>query len=121
MPEAEVSTARPGSVYVVQTHDHALDFLIADAVLARGDAAYAGMIGSKTKRARLGSWLADHGSAGRETLGRLVCPIGGPSGDKRPAVIAAMTASEIMLSLEKRAVSGARMLPENNEVDCHDR
>ena len=72
---------------MVLTHDHALDFLITDAALARGDAAYVGLIGSATKRARFAKWRAEHGAPGG-TDG-LICPIGGPSGDKRPEVIAA--------------------------------
>ena len=47
----------PGGAFVVLTHDHALDFLIAREALARGDAAYVGMIGSKTKRVSFRRWL----------------------------------------------------------------
>jgi len=97
LPESLVENAPPGSVFVVLTHDHALDFLIADAALARGDAAYVGLIGSATKRARFAKWRAEHGAVGG-TDG-LICPIGGPSGDKRPEVIAAHTAAEIMARL----------------------
>jgi xanthine dehydrogenase accessory factor len=39
LPEAEVRAARPGSAFVVLTHDQALDILIAREALARGDAA----------------------------------------------------------------------------------
>ena len=100
LPEAEVANAPPGSTFVVLTHDHALDFLITDAALARRDAAYVGLIGSATKRARFAKWRAEHGAAGG-TDG-LTCPIGGPSGDKRPEVIAAHTAAEIMARLGER-------------------
>jgi xanthine dehydrogenase accessory factor len=100
LPEAEVERARPGAAFVVLTHDHALDFLIADAALARGDAGYVGLIGSATKRARFAKWRAEHGA--RDGVGGLTCPIGGPSGDKRPEVIAAFTAAEIMASLGDR-------------------
>ena len=100
LPESLVDAALPGSAFVVLTHDHALDFLIADVALARGDAAYVGLIGSATKRARFAKWRAEHGAAGG-TDG-LTCPIGGPSGDKRPEVIAAFTAAEIMANLGHR-------------------
>ena len=43
---------------MVLTHDHALDFLIVREALARGDAAYVGMIGSRTKRVSFERWLA---------------------------------------------------------------
>lgn len=95
LPEAEVAGARPGTVFVVLTHDHALDFLVTAAALDRGDAAYVGMIGSETKLARFRSWRRKTGAKGDPAAG-LTCPIGGPSGDKRPAVIAAMVAAEII-------------------------
>lgn len=100
LPEAEVRAAPPGGAFVTMTHDHALDFLIAAEALRRGDAAYVGMIGSATKRAVFLSWLDEsgpEGGYGRELGGRLVCPIGGARvRDKRPAVIAALTAAEIL-------------------------
>ena len=73
LPEAEIDAAPPGSAFVVLTHDHALDFLLTAAALARGDAAYVGMIGSATKRARFLRWAEDHGGA-PETA-RLTCPM----------------------------------------------
>jgi xanthine dehydrogenase accessory factor len=99
LPEADVAGAPRGSAFVVLTHDHALDFLITDAALARGDAAYVGMIGSGSKRARFGAWRARGGVARGAALAGLTCPIGGPSGDKRPAVIAALVAAEIVARL----------------------
>lgn len=96
MPEAVVRDAPPGSSFVILTHDHALDFLITAEALKRADAAYVGMIGSKTKRATFRNWLSRE--AGRpELFERLVCPIGGTAvKDKRPPVIAALAAAEIM-------------------------
>ena len=44
------------------THDHALDFLIVREALARGDAAYVGMIGSRTKRVSFRRWLRRQGA-----------------------------------------------------------
>ncbi|MGI0528293.1 xanthine dehydrogenase accessory protein XdhC [Rhizobium giardinii] len=96
MPEAVVRDAPAGSSFVILTHDHALDFLIAAEALRRDDAAYVGMIGSKTKRFTFKNWLARE--IGRpELFGRLICPIGGGAvRDKRPAVIAALAAAEII-------------------------
>jgi xanthine dehydrogenase accessory factor len=55
------SRRRPGSAFVMLTHDHALDFLLTREALARSqtvqDVAYVGMIGSKTKRATFARWL----------------------------------------------------------------
>jgi xanthine dehydrogenase accessory factor len=96
LPEAEVRAATPGSAFVILTHDHALDFLIAREALARGDAAYVGMIGSRTKRVSFERWLAQAEGA-RPDTGALVSPIGAAGRpDKRPEVIAAFTAAEIM-------------------------
>lgn len=99
MPETLIETAKSGSAYVVLTHDHALDFLIVQTALARKDAAYVGMIGSKTKRASFASWYTKEAGGRRRDLGRLVCPIGGTVRDKRPEVIAAFAAAEIMAAL----------------------
>ena len=96
MPEAVVRDAPPGSAFVILTHDHALDFLIAAEALRRDDASYVGMIGSKTKRSTFKNWLSRE--IGRPDLfDRLVCPIGCTTvKDKRPAVIAALAAAEVM-------------------------
>lgn len=102
LPEAEVNAAPQGAAYVILTHDHALDFMIAAEALARRDAAYVGMIGSATKRAAFEGWMR---RAGFGDARRLTCPIGaGGKGDKRPAVIAAHTVAEIAGAL----FSGAR-------------
>ena len=99
MPEAVVRAAPAGSAYVIVTHDHALDFLIAGEALARRDSPYVGMVGSKTKRARFASWFIEQGGE-RAALERLVLPIGAQGiGDKRPSVIAALAAAEIMVHI----------------------
>ncbi|MGB3812645.1 MAG: xanthine dehydrogenase accessory protein XdhC [Shinella sp.] len=109
MPEAVVRDAPAGSSFVVLTHDHALDFLIAAEALRRDDAAYVGMIGSKTKRTTFRNWLSrEIGHA--ELFGKLVCPIGGTAlKDKRPAVIATLAAAEIMTSALTWSASRARI------------
>jgi xanthine dehydrogenase accessory factor len=97
MPEEMVREAPAGAAFVVLTHDHALDFLIVAEALKRDDAAYVGMIGSKTKKATFKSWYLKTGGGTEEAFGRLVSPIGGDKvKDKRPAVIAALAAAEIM-------------------------
>jgi len=98
MPEAVVRDAPAGSSFVILTHDHALDFLIAAEALCRDDAAYVGMIGSKTKRATFKNWLSRE-IGQPELFNRLICPIGGTAvKDKRPAVIAALAAAEIVVA-----------------------
>lgn len=102
MPEAVVRTAPNGSSYVILTHDHALDFLIAQEALGRLDAPYVGMVGSQTKRAKFASWFQSEGGDAK-ALERLVLPIGRQGlGDKRPEVIAALAAAEIMVHIGQR-------------------
>lgn len=108
MPEAVVRTAPQGSSYVILTHDHALDFLIAQEALARPDAPYIGMVGSQTKRARFSSWFRGEGG-NNNALDRLVLPIGQQGlGDKRPEVIAALAAAEIMVHIGQWEAEVAR-------------
>lgn len=100
VPEAVVRDAPSGSAFTVITHDHALDFLIVAEALRRGDAAYAGMIGSKTKKATFRNWFLKTAAGTKEQFARLVSPIGGDAvRDKRPEVIAALAAAEIMTAL----------------------
>ncbi|MDP3321172.1 MAG: xanthine dehydrogenase accessory protein XdhC [Bosea sp. (in: a-proteobacteria)] len=101
-PVAVIATAPAGAAHVVLTHSHALDYRLAEAVLQRGDAAYVGMIGSATKRARFEAGFLRSGGR-REALSRLTCPIGGGDvDDKRPEVIAALTAAELVRSLLRK-------------------
>lgn len=99
MPEATIGDIRPGGAVVIMTHDHALDFLIGAEALKRDDLAYIGMIGSKTKRAVFASWLRE-AELDAGLIDKLVLPIGGTRvKDKRPAVIAALVAAELLTAL----------------------
>ncbi|ABS13184.1 MULTISPECIES: xanthine dehydrogenase accessory protein XdhC [Brucella/Ochrobactrum group] len=99
MPEQVVRSAPPGSAFIVLTHDHALDFLIVAEALQRRDAVYVGMIGSKTKKATFKNWLKRE--IGSDNLfENLVCPVGGAVvKDKRPEVIAALAAAEVLTAV----------------------
>ncbi|MCX2695788.1 MULTISPECIES: xanthine dehydrogenase accessory protein XdhC [Ochrobactrum] len=99
MPEQVVRSAPPASSFIVLTHDHALDFLIVAEALQRGDAVYVGMIGSKTKKATFKSWLKrEMGSD--DLFENLICPVGGALvKDKRPEVIAALAAAEVLTAV----------------------
>ncbi|TGN54798.1 xanthine dehydrogenase accessory protein XdhC [Paracoccus liaowanqingii] len=108
LPEALIRDARPGTFVVILTHDHALDFLLAAEALARRDLAYVGMIGSATKRAQFARFAAARGL----DPAPLTCPIGaGFSRDKRPEIIAAFTAAELMACL---TLSSSRKYPCNS-------
>lgn len=104
MPEEMVRAAPANSAFVVLTHDHALDFLIVAEALKRGDAAYVGMIGSKTKKATFKNWFLKTAGGVEAEFSALVSPIGGDAvKDKRPRVIAALAAAEIMTALALHA------------------
>ena len=118
VPVAEPAGAPAGSGFVVLTHDHALDFLIAAEALRRADAAYVGMIGSRTKRETFRHRLDEAGEGA--LVRRLVLPIGGGQvRDKRPAVIAALAAAEILTALassfEENRCSGFALA----QIECH--
>ncbi len=95
LPEAELRAAPKGAGVVVLTHDHALDFMIAGEALSMDTFFYVGMIGSKSKRNTFRSWLGDaYPDAHTDNL---VLPIGGAKvRDKRPEVIAALVAAELI-------------------------
>ena len=102
LPEEVVDAAPPGAAYLVLTHDHALDYLIVDRILARGDAAYVGLIGSKTKRATFASRMKRDGHP-PERFEAVTCPIGTQAPrDKRPEVIALFAAAEVTRALLQR-------------------
>ena len=102
-PVARMRNAPPGASALILTHSHALDFDLAEATVRRGDIAYAGLIGSATKRRRFERWYVARGGAPGD-LQRLVCPIGaGLDRDKRPAVIAAMVAAELLMAIDTAA------------------
>ena len=105
--EAEVRHAPPGAFYLVLTHEHALDLRIVDAVLKRGDFAFCGLIGSKTKRAQFAHRLAERGLS-RDMIDRITCPIGiaGITG-KAPEVIAASTVAQLLLAARSEAAEAA--------------
>lgn len=111
VPEEAVREAPPGSAFVVLTHDHSLDFLIVAEALRRVDAAYVGMIGSATKRETFRRWWLKEAGGDAPALDRLICPLGGTTADKRPAVIAALTAAEVVAALAGAATDQRRALP----------
>lgn len=115
IPEIDVMNAAPGSAFIVLTHDHGLDFLLASAALQRADAAYVGLIGSATKRAKFAAWTHDHCDG--LSVADLICPIGaGGSRDKRPAVIAALVVAEVITALTSET---AAQCPAFGEAALH--
>ncbi|MFZ2649528.1 MAG: xanthine dehydrogenase accessory protein XdhC [Burkholderiaceae bacterium] len=94
--EAEVRHAATGAFYLVLTHQHDLDLRITEAILRRGDFAYLGLIGSKTKRQRFVHRFEERGISA-EAIARITCPIGVPGViGKEPAVIAAAVVAQLL-------------------------
>ena len=117
MPEAEVRNAPAGTAFAILTHDHALDFLIVAEALKRDDAAYVGMIGSKTKKATFRNWFLKSADGSDAEFARLVTPIGGDAvKDKRPQVIAALAAAEIMTALVSHNTAPNADRPHDREM-----
>ncbi|MCL5777292.1 xanthine dehydrogenase accessory protein XdhC [Limibaculum sp. FT325] len=108
LPEAEAATADADAFHLVLTHSHAVDLEIVEAVLRRGEFGHLGLIGSTTKRATFARRLAEHGLP-PAAIARLACPIGLPGlSDKRPAVIAASVAADLLLRDRAAALRLAR-------------
>ena len=101
-PEAEVRAAPPGSYFLVMTHSHPLDFALCEAIFARHDFAWFGLIGSHTKRSNFTRQFVIRG-LDPDRLADLSCPIGiaGIQG-KHPAVIALAVAAQLQQVREAR-------------------
>ena len=114
--EAEVRNAPAGAFYLVLSHEHALDLRIVEAILKRGDFAFCGLIGSKTKRAQFARRLEERGLA-PNTIDRVTCPIGIPGiAGKEPEVIAAAVVAQLLLAAASKTAEATI----DEEVDAGD-
>jgi xanthine dehydrogenase accessory factor len=89
-----------GSAVLIMSHNHVEDFDIVAACLKRqrerGDLAFIGMIGSRSKWASFRQRLQARGFTEAD-LARVVCPIGVPGvAGKQPAVIAVAVLAQIL-------------------------
>ncbi len=99
-PAATVALAPAGARFIVMTHDHALDYALCRAILARNDFAFAGLIGSASKAARFRSRLSREDGFDAARIARLVCPIGVEGiASKWPAAIAVSVAAQLLQTL----------------------
>jgi len=95
-PLDEVDALPSGSYCIVMTHNHQLDLELAAAILKRGDFAYFGLIGSKTKRVKFEHRLRDRGFD-VALLQRMRCPMGlAEVKGKLPIEIAVSIAAEVI-------------------------
>lgn len=102
-PLEAVEKAAPGSYYLIMTHNHPLDYALAEAVLKRGDAGFLGMIGSQTKARRFQLRLEQRGVPA-EVIATLHCPIGLPGvPGKRPLEVAIAVAAQVIARYQQEA------------------
>lgn len=96
LPEAVAEEAGEECFHIVLTHSHATDLEIVSAILAKASG-FCGLIGSDTKRALFERRLRERGFTD-DAISNLTCPIGLPMlKDKRPEVIAASVAVQLLL------------------------
>jgi xanthine dehydrogenase accessory factor len=111
-PVRTVAAAPASTRFLVLTHSHPLDYALCRAILERGQFAWAGLIGSKSKGARFRSRLASDGFPA-ETIARLICPIGDRSiASKWPAAIAVGVAAQLLRDLSTAAVRREPLAPQ---------
>ena len=114
LPEAIVAAAPPGASFLVMTHSHALDGRLCEAILARHDVGWFGLIGSTTKRRQFEHRLRVRGLPA-DRIDAMVCPIGVPGIDgKQPAVIAIGVVAQLLGVWEAHA-SAPATLPVSSE------
>jgi xanthine dehydrogenase accessory factor len=107
-PPAEVAAMPANAFYLVMTHSHPLDFEICSRILARGDFAYCGLIGSVSKRRRFEKLMRKQGMPDA-VLDRLTCPIGiAGIESKKPEAIAIAVAAELLRKQTASTVSHVR-------------
>ncbi|WP_288492615.1 xanthine dehydrogenase accessory protein XdhC [uncultured Pseudomonas sp.] len=102
-PVDEIARMPAGAYYIVMTHNHPLDLELTDAILARGDHGYFGLIGSRTKWAKFRHRLAVRGH-GADRLATVRCPLGLPEVQgKLPLEIAIAVAGEVIAHYGRQA------------------
>ena len=102
-PEALIAAAPDGASYLVMTHSHALDQRLTEAILARANVFWFGLIGSLTKRHQFEHRLRARGVP-ESRISAMVCPIGLPGiTNKAPAVIAASVSAQLLMAWQGRA------------------
>ena len=100
-PEIAIETCLANSYFLVMTHDHALDQQLCEAILARGDSVYCGVIGSRTKSIKFRQRLLKKGFS-RDEFTQLTCPMGlSELKTKKPMEIAISVIAELLILRDK--------------------
>ncbi|MDC8757120.1 xanthine dehydrogenase accessory protein XdhC [Janthinobacterium fluminis] len=111
MPEALVGEAPSGASFLVMTHSHALDQRLTEAIMARADVGWFGLIGSQTKRRQFEHRLRARG-VDPARIEAMVCPIGLPGiGNKAPAAIAVAVCAQLLMVWEAAAAATRATAP----------
>ncbi len=98
-----VEALSPASYYLVMTHCHELDMEVVEAVLSRGDAAYCGLIASRSKATKFRHRLTRKGFCDEE-IEQMTAPIGmGVNTGNTPMEVAIAGVSDV-LSVRQRVV-----------------
>ena len=101
-PLEVLADAPPGAYFVIMTHNHPLDYSLAEAALGRSDAAYVGVIGSDSKARRFRLRL-EHRGFDDADIAALRCPIGTATvPGKEPAEIAVSVAAQLIAHYHAR-------------------
>jgi len=102
-PESEVAHLDDNSWLIILTHDHQLDYRIAEKALSYPSLPFVGLIGSQTKAKRFVTKLQQRGFD-TEALSRLHSPIGDTNiPGKRPIEVAVSIAAQIIARLHSSA------------------
>ena len=99
-PEQAVEACSPKSWFLVMTHSHELDQQLIEAILARGDSQYCGLIGSKSKAASFRGRLQRKGFTENE-LEQMTSPIGLESIKGKSPMEIAVSVTAQLLALQK--------------------
>lgn len=95
-PNEEVAALPENAFVLVVTHNHQLDYAIAEQTLKRSDIGWLGVIGSETKARRFRQRL-EHKGFNPARIEHMRCPVGlNAVGGREPAEIAIAIAGEIL-------------------------
>jgi len=104
-PEIAIENCDASSYFLVMTHDHALDQQLCEAILARGDFVYCGVIGSRTKSIKFRQRLLKKGFS-QDEFAQLTCPMGlSDLKTKKPMEIAISVVAELLILRDKQQMT----------------
>ena len=119
-PVGEIPLLPAGSWVVIMTHDHQLDFELAEKALKHPDLPYVGMIGSQTKAKRFVHRLQSKGISDAQ-LSRFVTPIGlSDIPGKLPVEVAVSVSAQIIQRLHGVNTTEAPCTANTTKEALHD-